>query len=206
MFLEKITPAAFGIIVIGVFAVVLILLRDRLRNTSPVKLKGWQSFLLILSPVLLVLIFAVTRYLVVFKPRFDLFEAHMKEYTSVTRQRSGDWYVRGKILPIDTRNNAVDVRIYYELPDQLRPITPEEVTMTMWLDCKARLVGTYTRGGGAYQWVCNATFVDLVDPAILGEKSFAGSEPPITNPGSSDQTGSFPSKEIIQFLVSLPKK
>jgi hypothetical protein len=204
MSLEKITPATFGMIAIGFFAVVLYLLKDRIRGTSPNKLKGWQMFLLFLSPILAIVIFAVGRYLIVFEPRFNLFEPHMSEYTSVTTQRPGEWYLRGKILPIDTRNNTVEVRIYYELPDALRPITPEEVTMVLWSDCTTRMVGTYTHGGSAQQWFCNVTLVDFTAHAIIGTSSFTGSKPPSTNTGSSTQTGSFPSREIIEFLKSLP--
>ena len=199
MFLEKITPTMFGMFAIGVFAVVLYLLRDRNRDTSTNKLKRWQSILLFLSPILAIVIFAEARYLLVFEPRFNLFEAHMSEYTSVTTQHTGAWYLQGKILPIDTRNNTVDVRIYYELPDNLRPITPEEVTMVLWLDCTTRMVGTYTHGGSAKQWFCNVTLIDMTDPSIIGKSSFTGSEPPLTNTGSSDQTGSFPSREIIKY-------
>ena len=206
MFLEKITPITFGIFAMGIFAIVVYLLRDRIRNTSPNKLKRWQTLLLFLSPISAIVIFAVARYLIVFEPRFNLFEAHMSEYTSINTQHPGAWYLRGKILPIDMSNNTVDVRIYYELPDNLRPITPEEVTMVLWLDCTARTVGTYTHGGGAKQWFCNVTLVDLTDTAIIGESSFTGSEPPLTNPGSSDQSGSFPSREIIKYLESLPIK
>ena len=204
MFLENITPTMFGMFAMGVFAVVVYLLRKRIRNNSTNKLKRWQIILLFLSPIVAILIYAVARYQIVFGPRFNLFEAHMSEYTSVATQHPGTWYLRGKILPINTRNNTVDVRIYYELTDRLRPITPEEVTMALWLDCTTRTVGTYTHGGSAKQWFCNVTLVDLIAPAIIGESSFTGSEPPLTNTGSSEQTGSFPSREIIKYLESLP--
>ena len=206
MFLEKITPQVFGMFAIGVFAIILFLFRDRRSGTSKSKLKGWQVFLLGFSTILAIVLFAVVRYLIAFKPRFDVFSTHMSEYTSVTTQQPGEWYLRGKILPIDTSDNTVDVRIYYELPDDMRPITPEEVTMALWMDCTERTVGTYTHGGGAIQWYCDVTLVDMTVPAIIGESSFTGSEPPGTNPGSSDQTGSFPSKEIINYLGSLPIK
>ena len=205
MFLEKITPATFSMIVIAIFAILFFLLRDRLRDYSPNKLKRWQSVLLFLSPILAVVIFAVVRYLVVFEPRFDLFEVHMSEYTSVANQQPGAWYVHGKVLPIEMRTNTVEIQTYYELPGNLRATTPEDVGTVLWLDCTTRAVGTYTSGGAARQWFCDVTLIDLSIPAIIGETSFAGSEPPRTTTKSSGETGSFPAKEIVDYLESLPR-
>ncbi len=206
MFLEKITPTTFSMIAIAIFVIVLFLLRDRLRDFSPNKLKRWQSALLFLSPILAIVIFAVVRYLVVFEPRFDLFEVHMSEYTSVSNQQPGAWYVHGKVLPIEMRTNTVEVQTYYELPGDLRAISPEDVGTVLWLDCTTGTVGTYTSGGAAKQWVCDVTLIDLSIPAIIGEKSFTGSEPPLTTTKSSGETGSFPVKEIVDYLESLPQK
>ena len=78
--------------------------------------------------------------------------------------------------------------------------------MVLWMDCVRAHEGNYSHGGGAYQWHCQVTLVDLVDGVVLGEASYDGSEPPITNSGSSDQTGSFPSDDIIATLEALPVK
>ena len=204
MLLEKLTPGAFGMLVTGIFAVVLYLLRDRFRPNSYNRLKGWKNFLLFITPVILVIVYPIVRYIIVFEPRFTQFDAHMSEYTSVTTQQPGAWYLNGKVLPIDMSNNEVDVNIYYEMPDSMRPLTPEEVSMVLWMDCTQRNVGSYTQGGAAQQWFCQVTLVDMTIPAVIGEMSFEGSEPPITNPGSSSQSGSFPAKDIIEYLENQP--
>jgi hypothetical protein len=197
-FLERLTPMVFGFIALGVFAAVLLLLRKRKR-------KVWQSVLLILTPILAVVIFAVVRYLIL-QSELDPFKSHLAEYLSAAEVQQGEAYIHGKIIPVNVRNQTVDYSFYYELPEELRASSPEEVGTVVWLDCTGSLVGTYTGGGGAYRWTCETQVVDLSIFRIVGEESFTGSDPPKTKLGSGDEHGSFPSDQIIAYLVALPRK
>jgi len=106
---------------------------------------------------------------------------------------------------VDIREQLV-TRQMLDLPAEIKPATPDEVESAVWVDCTWALVGTYTRGGGAYRRHCELAVVDLTVPAIVGGKSLSGSQPWITNVGSQDQYGSDLADEVIAYIAGLPRR
>ena len=198
MDIESFSPTIFAYVTLVAYGAILFLIRKR-------KFRFWQTALLLLLPILALVLFAVVRYLVL-ESRLDPFKAHISEYTAVTEYQEGETYIRGKIIPVNIRDNAIDFILYYELPKDLRAASPEEVRTVIEQVCTASSVGTYTRGGGAYRWTCKLKVIDLSISKILEEKTFTGSEPPRTTSGSKSQYGSKPSAEIMAYLTALPRK
>jgi len=198
MDIESFSPAVFTYVALLAYVAILFLVRKR-------KFRFWQTALLLLLPVLALVLFAVARYLVL-ESRLDPFKAHVSEYTAVTEYQPGETYIRGKVIPVNIQDNAIDFNLYYDLPKDLRAGSPEEVRTVIEQVCTASLVGTYTRGGGAYRWTCKLKVIDLSISKILEEKTFTGSEPPGTTTGSKNQYGSKPSDEIMDYLTALPRK
>jgi hypothetical protein len=135
------------------------------------------------------------------------FKDRLPEYTAITRTQVGDPYLKGKIIAIDKNRNIID-KLYYDLSEELRANTPEEVGTIVWLQCDENVVGYYgstqTEGSEATYWTCDVTIIDKSIPAILEKRNFAGAPPPSKSAGSG--TGGKPTKEIIDYLVSLPRK
>ena len=196
MDIENLSPMVFGLISIGVLVVLL-------KRIGKRKLQPRQTALLLFSPILALLIFAVTRYYVL-DARLAPFKAHLSEYTVAAEDLPGEAYIRGKVIPVDLRKNEIDFVFYYELPKTMRAASPEEVQTVVARDCTTSQVGTYTRGGGAHRWTCKLQVIDLTVPRVVAVETFVGSDPPRTKSGSGKAYGSKPTQETIDYLISLP--
>jgi hypothetical protein len=112
-----------------------------------------------------------------------------------------------RLVVVDVEDKDVD-GLHFDLPDGLRAQTPEEVTTVAQLRWNKTQVGTYTTGGGAYQWKCDVTVKDLETNAQIAQQSFAGSPPPQSFSGrrGESRTGDKPTEAVINFLKGLQAK
>ena len=114
-------------------------------------------------------------------------------------------YIRGKAVLVRLGDASISP-LTLELPVELRPATPEEVSSVVWFDCVLVQVGTYSRGGGAYQESCELTIIDLVTNEVVGGKTMLGSAPASTNFGSQSRYGSDVMGGIVEYLTGLPRR
>lgn len=134
--------------------------------------------------------------------RLDQYQAAVR-----TSKQSSSPYIRGKIVPVDSKANKIDGAVLLALPDDLRPSNPDEVATIAWEECDTYPVGSYGGKGSAYQWQCKITVVDSAEKLVTSHSNtLKGSDPPSTSKNRTSQTGSRPTQEIVDFLKSLPRK
>lgn len=141
------------------------------------------------------------------------FKDRVSEYATVpglkNRTKSNRYptkpYIKGKIILIDKSHNKIS-NIYYELPEELRATKPEEVGTIVWLKCGRDKVGSYTDGEDATVITCQVTVIDKSIPIIVNKTKFKGSEPPQVKERGVSGSGEMPTKDIVDYLRSLPQK
>jgi hypothetical protein len=114
-------------------------------------------------------------------------------------------YIRGKAVLVNLGDASISP-LTLDLPAELRPETPEEVSSAVWFNCVLVEVGTYSRGGGAYQESCELTIIDLATQVVVGGKTMSGSAPANTNFGSQSRYGSDVMGDIVEYLAGLPRR
>ena len=82
------------------------------------------------------------------------------------------------MLPLNAANSELD-GLYYNLPDDLRPATLDEVKTILWLDCKPSEAGAYEDGTPAFRDKCNAYLVDRTSSKVIQVQDFSGELPPL---------------------------
>jgi hypothetical protein len=139
----------------------------------------------------------------------DPFNAKINDYINVApKQRAdpGPPALKGKVIPVDLGEKAVDW-LYFDLPDDLRPTTPEEVGTVVHLRWGQIQVGQYGTGGGAaYVQTCKVTVLDKASGVVLGETEVRGSQPPQSSRRGSSQSGSKPTEAVISFVKQLARR
>jgi hypothetical protein len=111
-------------------------------------------------------------------------------------------YVKGKVIPVDLKNNKIDW-FYYDL----RANQPEEVGTVVWLEWGEKKVGQYgASGGGAFVRTCNVTIIDHAQRLIVGRHYAEGGPPPTTSRRGASQYGSYPTENIVNYLRGLPRR
>lgn len=112
--------------------------------------------------------------------------------------------VKGKIIPIDVKAREIDY-VYFDMPDDIRPIKPEDVGTVALLEWDKVQVGTYSGGSPAYQQTVRVTVVDKDTRGVIGQAEYQGSMPPQRKKSSESGTGSKPEGEVVNFLKTLPR-
>lgn len=110
----------------------------------------------------------------------------------------------GKVVVIDRKEREVD-DLHFDLPETLRAKEPEEVGTVVWVEWGQIQEGSYTDGSAAYIQTCVVTVIDREKWEVLGRNTFQGASPPSFKKGGGSRTGSKPTKEIVQYLSSLPR-
>jgi hypothetical protein len=137
------------------------------------KLRFWQTALLIGAPILLLLAIAVG-YLIYRESVLAPFKPYLNDYLSFSTTQQGEPYIRGKVITVDTRRQAVD-HLYFDLPPELRAAQPEEVGTVVWVECTSvttviRRVGGSTNNTVDYR--CEVAVIDKSAAAIVGRETF----------------------------------
>jgi hypothetical protein len=153
---------------------------------------------------------------------------HVREYSTVsglknparTSPHQTEAYLKGKIITVNKKEKRLD-DIYFDLPEELRATKPEDVGTIVWLEWGKDEAGFYCdwsdvlckdgitppkHDDPATVNTCHVTIIDKFIPAIVGEMSFMGSDPPQRKTRSGSSSGSMPTEEIVAYLQSLPKK
>lgn len=176
----------------------------------------------------------------------NIFDPILREYSHKpslrTETTTGDSYIVGKALAIasgkyravriDDESPDVDQVItlqepeygiddlFFTLPTELRPKTPEEVKTIIRLEYSGTIIGNYgelgDQVGTAHKISCTVSIIDRERNAIVGNKTFVGDEPQkaliISKHRASGYykqiVGSFEraGNEILQYVTNLPRR
>ncbi len=114
------------------------------------------------------------------------------------REKKGT--IKAKVLPLNATNAEVD-GLYFNLPDDLRPATIDEVKTILWLDCKPGDAGLYEDGTPAFRDKCNAYLVDRASSKVVQVQDFSGELPPLKKQwGTSYASGKVLSESYISYI------
>jgi len=114
---------------------------------------------------------------------------------------------KGKIIPVNVKEKEID-SLYWDLPEELRAATPDDVATIVWLEWGEVQVSTYgSTNKPALVQTCNVTIIDRADKAILLRHSFRGSDPPksIKSRDSSGR-GDKPTQAVVEYLQKAQQK
>ena len=100
---------------------------------------------------------------------------------------------------------AVD-HIHFELPAELRSVTPEDVGTFAVISEGQKQVGKYQGGAGAYVRTYEVQLIDRARNVTIARRTFEGGPPPQTVVGSQPGYGPYPMRETVNYLASLPRR
>jgi hypothetical protein len=124
-------------------------------------------------------------------------------------------YLRGKVLPFGRQQAGgpgVDEELFWALPSDLRPRTPDEVDTVVWLDWTEKHITTPQYAWRPYwilgrQRICKVTVIDKRTNKKLASRTFVGPDPTAGTDGKTIKgMGPRPDKEILNYLLNLPRK
>ncbi len=187
--------------------------RNEARPWEGKMLSGRLWALLIVGP-LLVLALAIAlelgrqhRTLVPFQPYLDeyLYLPGEKAGNAVLQMNftspTGSPYIRGKVIPVQVRDNTLDI-LYFDLPKDLRAGSPEEVGTVVWLYCVYSTQKIEFAAGAKREtnnYTCDVAVIDFQEQTMVAKQSFqkvAGGQgiPDVLYP------------DIIEYLSGLPRR
>ena len=136
------------------------------------------------------------------------FKPHMAEYLAPTKEtKTGA--VRGQIVVVDRGKQDVDWDVFFDLPNDLRAAKPEDVGTVAWLEYgRQKERGGYGKEGyPAYRQTCTVTVIDQASRDVIGTTEVKGGDPPNSiDEGAKEGVGSKPTKEVVDYLKSLPRQ
>src|SRR5262245_4753244 len=109
------------------------------------------------------------------------FKDHLAEYASLKSDGPVPFSgtrPKGKILPIDMSTREIDRDVYFDMPDDATPKTPEEVGTVVQLQWTKVQIGEYSHGKGAFRQDCMATAFDRESKKQLAKPTLIEREPP----------------------------
>ncbi|MGH9819470.1 MAG: hypothetical protein ACRD43_04805 [Pyrinomonadaceae bacterium] len=140
------------------------------------------------------------------------FASHVTQYLerpqnplNVRKDVPGDQVViKGKLIPVDRTTKSIS-SLYGDLPDNLRPITPDEVGTIMWVNCSGRLDGEYSDGSSARSNECDLTFIDAASKQFLWMDTVI-TPPPAKKPAGEYSEAPDPTADILKYLAAVPRR
>jgi hypothetical protein len=117
-------------------------------------------------------------------------------------------------IPHSGSQLTVDPAIAYDAYQNPEGISMADIGTIIVVDYEDKKVFTYNDGTPAYQTTCDLTVVDKTRDAIVDQKSFIGPLPPSSftckigavNTCPDSVSGGYPSKEMKEYIDSLPPK
>jgi hypothetical protein len=120
--------------------------------------------------------------------------------------------IRGKVIPVTLMGkNKVDDKLFFDLPEELQPNTPDEVGTVAWLEWEKKQVAWYKTDHGkgaalapAYVLICHLTVIDRARNLVVARRDFEGGQPPDSIGGlTGEGVGSSPAPQIVDYLRGL---
>ena len=116
-------------------------------------------------------------------------------------------YRQGRLLPVDPVSKRVDRALFDELPDALRPGSPDQIGTLVFVRRKT-YTRTYANGAPAVTHACTVELAILASGEIFAKREFQGSPPPeeILENDRGGTSGSYPDEEVVRYLTRLRTK
>jgi hypothetical protein len=107
-----------------------------------------------------------------------------------------------KMITVNAQGKGEVEWMYFDLPADMRAGKPENVETVVLLDWGRSHVAPYEGGGAAYRHTCDVYVVDKESKKLRAFQTFTGGEPPsqTSTPAGSDDYGSKPTQQIVDFL------
>lgn len=190
------------------FTLLVILLMRRQKKST-----FWHWLLLIGGPLLVIGIASVaeiSRQNRALSP----FQQYLDEYLYLPGENAGNTvmqmsrtsqtgspHIHDKIIPVNVLQNELDI-LYFDLPEELRADSPDEVGTVVWLYCTSvtqvvRRVGVSTRN--TVDYTCDVAVIDRSMAAIVAKHSFKE-----TAGESGKRDVLYP--DIVEYLAALPRE
>jgi hypothetical protein len=152
------------------------------------------------------------------------FDRNIQQWTRApTEPKEPGAYVRGKVLPMlhTWRTNrvrgkypVVDKELYWALPSDLRPRSPDQVGTVLWLDWtdRCRYAGgptPFVLTVAAVAEICQVTVIDAKSNCKLAVRTFISDadNPPPGKPRPENKLYPEPPyAEIVAWLRTIPRK
>jgi len=136
------------------------------------------------------------------------FNAQAAQLMETKGNKDSTPYLKGKIVVFDEGTRKVDKDVFFDLPDDLRAKTPEEVATVVVVTWTEKTIDYYEGNVPAIQQTGSVKVVDYSSKQTLGiPMQFTGPEPPMKiKKNSSENKARRPVKEIVEFVKNLPKK
>jgi hypothetical protein len=115
-------------------------------------------------------------------------------------------YIIGKIIPINEKDNEIDIDLFVELTEGMRAERLQDIGTIILTSKRYRAVGTMHSGAIAYRTIRDVKIVDKTISSIIDEKAFMGRRPLSVFSTAGGTMGQDPSKGIVAFLEGLPRK
>jgi hypothetical protein len=109
---------------------------------------------------------------------------------------------KAKMITVDVEARSEVDWMYFDLPSEMRAGKPENVETVALLAWGRSYVAPYEGGGNAYRHTCDVYVVDRETKKLVAYQTFTGGEPPsqTSTPSGSDDYGSKPTQQIVDFL------
>lgn len=135
------------------------------------------------------------------------FQTHLQIWTAYEGEPTSDGaYVKGKIILIDHLAMKID-NLTFDLPEELRPSSPEEVGTVIWLEWYTAPGPQYVAFPGSSQPVgrgsfgaCRVVVIDVSTRVKLCETHIKSDSPVAPNSDPAHPTG-----KVIEYLMKLPR-
>jgi hypothetical protein len=171
---------------------------------------GLTTFRLVALGVLLVVGAGVGIHQLIQMQTVAPFEQHLAEYTAQPSVPDGGFpttYVKGKVVPVEFHNGKQKIDyIYFDLPAELKAEKPEDVKTVVWLEYDEDKIDEFDDGAAAYVWTVKVSVIDKERGRMVGQQDFRGGDPPMTKTYSGAAYGPRPNKEVVDYLMSLPRQ
>jgi len=169
---------------------------------NKVNFKGWG----ILAVVVVAIAGTIGVRFSLHARRVDAFREHLESYA---QEAKGDptpgRRMNGKLVAVDLDSKTID-DLHFDLPDDLRAETPEDVGTVVQLHWDKLQVGSYN-GKPAWKQSCQVRVMDKPSGELIETQPFWGGDPPSAiDSNASAGWGSRPDKEIVEFLGTLPRQ
>ena len=114
--------------------------------------------------------------------------------------------VKGKMIVLDAKTKDFDWEVTDALPAELKAVKPEEVGTVVLTEWHKNKIDEYNNGAAAYQYSVDVTVVDHARRTVIAKTTKTGSEPPYETSNSSEDSGSKPTNDVVEYLKGLPRQ
>jgi len=126
-----------------------------------------------------------------------------------TLRRTESPYIQGKVLPLELKSKKVNKWVYFGLPIEIRPASPEEVDTILWIDRREEKLGRYDNGEPYVRQIWDIRLVDVRKLIITAETKVQWDPPTLIQTSEYGEVrsygGSFGAQNLDAQVVAYVK-